>query len=489
MKLYSVYALHHLYNITTVCTDLSENTYFKVVSELTNVYFKFIHPTVGGESEAFSLMLASEAMEDMVRNFGTYYTRGLDDAVDQDYVVDLMGYLEYMPNMNAARTVSHEVEIQSITDSGYLAGVPAIYDKTQTYVNGLFARADWMENLGFDQPDTIAEMEEMLTAMRDTYAPNGPLYSNSMLSDGFTPSFNITTPSRSPFILKDGAVTPVVLDEGYKAYIETMHDWYDKGLLWQDFLSDSSFIAYFNSQPEVLNGDLGVLYDCFVYLDEYNDLGVGEDYELIPIKNPVYNPDDTIHVNMSLAMSKVTQCLVAITTACPDIPLACQFWDYGFSEEGSILANYGVEGETMYFDENGDPQYTEETLNPTEPGWNFYLMQNVYMLQNAPYLRDGMREMNSASEATAQCGVAWVDGTDGDWILPAVTLNAEEGAIRSNIMSDINTFIDENAVRFITGEKPMSEWDAFIAEIEEMGIHEVVAAYETALERYNNRGN
>jgi len=475
-------------NITTVCTDLAENTYFKIVTDLTNVHIKFVHPTVGGESEIFNLMLASEKLEDMVRNFGSYYTRGLDDAIENGYLVDLMDYLEYMPYMNAARTESREVEVQSLTDSGYLAGVPTIFTQTQTYVNGLFARKDWMDALGFDEPDTIAEMEEMLTAMRDNYAPNGPLYNNSMLSAGLELSFNITSHSRSPFMLKDGKVVASILQQGYKDYISTMHDWYEKRLMWQDFLSDNMFITYFNSKAKLLNGEFGVTYDCFVYLDEYNELGVGDNFKLIPIKNPVFNKGDTIHVNGMMAQSKVTQCAVGITTDCVNIPLACQFWDYGFTPEGSILANYGVEGETMYFDANGEPQYLPETLKPSEPGWNFYLMQNVKMLQNAPYLRDGMREMKSVSEDTALCGIAWVEGTDGEYILPPVTLTADEGAVRATIMNEINTYVSENLVRFITGEKPMSEWDDFIDQIRKMGIDQVIEVYEAALTRYYNRG-
>jgi len=475
-------------NISTVCTDLAENTYFKIVTELTNVHISFVHPTVGGESEVFNLMLASEELEDMIRNFGSYYTRGLDDAIEQDYLVDLMGYLDYMPNMNAARTASREVEVQSLTDTGYLAGVPTIFSEVQTYVNGLFARKDWMDALGFGVPDTIAEMETMLIAMRDNYAPNGPLYNNSMLSAGLEMSFNVTGHSRTPFMLKDGKVVASILQQGYKDYIATMHDWYEKKIMWQDFLSDSMFITYFNSKDELLNGEFGVTYDCFVYLDEYNKLGVGDSFKLIPIKNPVFKEGDSIHVNGMMAQSRVQQCLVGITTACPNIPLACQFWDYGFTPEGSILANYGVEGETMYFDENGEPQYTPETLNPTEPGWNFYLMQNTKMLQNAPYLRDGMREMKSVSEDTALCGVAWVEGTDGSYILPAVTLTADEGSVRASIMNEINTYVSENLVRFITGEKPMSEWDAFTNQIESMGIDQVIEVYEAALVRYKNRG-
>lgn len=41
----------------------------------------------------------------------------------------------------------------------------------------------------------------------------------------------------------------------------------------------------------------------------------------------------------------------SITTACHDPELALQYMDYFFTDEGSTLCNYGVEGEGMAFDE------------------------------------------------------------------------------------------------------------------------------------------
>ena len=54
-------------------------------------------------------------------------------------------------------------------------------------------------------------------------------------------------------------------------------------------------------------------------------------------------------------------------------------------------------------------------------------------------------------------------------------------------MSDINTYVVENQVLFITGQKPLSDFDAFIAQVKSMGIEEVEAVYQGALDRYNNR--
>jgi putative aldouronate transport system substrate-binding protein len=56
-------------------------------------------------------------------------------------------------------------------------------------------------------------------------------------------------------------------------------------------------------------------------------------------------------------------------------------------------------------------------------------------------------------------------------------------------MSDLQVFVAENQIKLVTGVKPISELDAFIDQIKEMGIYEVIEMYEAALERYNNRKN
>ena len=79
---------------------------------------------------------------------------------------------------------------------------------------------------------------------------------------------------------------------------------------------------------------------------------------------------------------------------------------------------------------------------------------------------------------------------DGLYNLPtALTFTAEEGTRKANLMSDIRSFVAENQIKFVTGIKPMSEFDAYVEQIRTMGMGEIVEMYEAALQRYNNRLN
>ena len=75
-----------------------------------------------------------------------------------------------------------------------------------------------------------------------------------------------------------------------------------------------------------------------------------------------------------------------------------------------------------------------------------------------------------------------------DYVIPQITRTAEEGERYSSVYSDIQTFANESIPQFIMGTKPLSEFDAFVAQIRSMGIDEVIQIQQTALDRYNNRG-
>ena len=52
-------------------------------------------------------------------------------------------------------------------------------------------------------------------------------------------------------------------------------------------------------------------------------------------------------------------------------------------------------------------------------------------------------------------------------------------ALKDNVpaSSDIETYVKEMKTKFIVGERPIEEWDAFIGELEKMGLKDVCEEY------------
>ena len=48
-------------------------------------------------------------------------------------------------------------------------------------------------------------------------------------------------------------------------------------------------------------------------------------------------------------------------------------------------------------------------------------------------------------------------------------MTGEQNDEVSKIMTPVNTFVEEERIKFITGDRDLSEWDDFVAEIRKLG--------------------
>ena len=72
---------------------------------------------------------------------------------------------------------------------------------------------------------------------------------------------------------------------------------------------------------------------------------------------------------------------------------------------------------------------------------------------------------------------------------PSFTL--EEGDTIAISKTPMSTYLSEERIKFITGERPMDEWDAFVEEYKSMGnVEEVLSVYDNAQQNiYTNVRN
>ena len=61
---------------------------------------------------------------------------------------------------------------------------------------------------------------------------------------------------------------------------------------------------------------------------------------------------------------------------------------------------------------------------------------------------------------------------------------AEETDELNRIMTDINTYREEMTYKFITGQEPLDNFDAFVEQIRSQGIEEAIQIKQDALNRY-----
>ena len=52
------------------------------------------------------------------------------------------------------------------------------------------------------------------------------------------------------------------------------------------------------------------------------------------------------------------------------------------------------------------------------------------------------------------------------------------------MMSDVNTYVEEMVVKFITGQEPVSNLGAFQSRLQQMGIERAIEIKQAGMERY-----
>ena len=67
---------------------------------------------------------------------------------------------------------------------------------------------------------------------------------------------------------------------------------------------------------------------------------------------------------------------------------------------------------------------------------------------------------------------------------PVLTFTNDESDRIKQLKTVIDTVAAEATVKFVLGQKPISEWDAYVAQIKNMGVDELIQIHQTAYARY-----
>ena len=77
--------------------------------------------------------------------------------------------------------------------------------------------------------------------------------------------------------------------------------------------------------------------------------------------------------------------------------------------------------------------------------------------------------------------------SDNAYVIPSYDLNGTDASTFAAIMGDIETYVDEMVLKFITGAESLDGFDDYAATIEAMGLPKAIALKQDGLDRYNAR--
>lgn len=471
--------------------DFSEQVAMvKMINEATNVYIDF-NAVAGGfvEQESFNLMIAGGDYTDIIGVMNYYGSSsgasagsaGHEKAIEDGIIIDLYDDLkEYAPNYWNILTSDDNAYMTMRTQSGYMGCIAQLLKKAGTENQGMIVRKDWLEASGVGSLDTMDQYEQYLTYCKDNYGAYAYLQYEGLDTD-WGSAFNITP---GAFNVVDGKVVHSFTTDAFKDYLTKMNDWYKKGLFNDDFYNDTDITTVrtdmANDLCSFVDGSAEGMSNIFDMNPENASM------ELKATAYPKADGVDEIHVGFESKLIKNSDTW-AISTACDDpIPLL-KLVNWLYSEEGQQMYNWGEEGVAFEYDENGQPQWTDLVVNNPD-GLNFMFASYLYATGVGSVYFPGVYDMEKGFYSYNDDQLEAVDTlaslTDGANNMPAyVSLDNAEQDRYNSVATDLDTYAKGMILKFILGDEPMSNYQAFLDTCMDMGLQQMTDIYQGAYDR------
>lgn len=472
------------YDAITAFGPWEETPFIKEWEKQTGVEVKVIHPN------DFSVYLASGQYADIVYYTWARYPGSASKAIEDGIIVPIEDKLEqYAPDYYSVLHSNPEWLKQATTPDGHIYGFNFIRGDRQLQTSaGIIVRTDWLEELGMEMPETADELYDVLVAFRDKKGATAPMtavwqfMTTRGLDQGiFTSAAGLV---RGSYYQVDGKVHYGYAEENYKGVLEYLHKLYEENLFDHNFLT----IDDATMKSNMLNGISGVTVG-FAGSGIGNILSAArsagnETFELGGAPTLVANKGDR-PLSGQFDNALQTGRAAAITTSCEDVETAMKFLNWCYTDEGCMMMNYGIEGET-YTVEDGKVVYTELiTNNPDGKNVQQALAQYSLGWCEGPFVQK--LSSYQAWEEQKQAIAAWSANDAEKYIIADIAVPTELSDEYSAISSEVSTFVQEQTVAFITGERSLDEFDSYLETLKELNVERMIEIYQIALDEFNAR--
>ncbi len=474
-------------------SSYDKNTIFQRAAEELNLELEFIHPAVGQETDQFNLMITEKELPDIIF-CGNWYAGGVQTAIEHGVFVDLDPYIrKYAPDYLKRLSANADIIREATMDNGKLGAIYGFSEYEEWCYSGPIFNKKALDLIDEEPPKTIADWERVLGKFKNDLGMTHPFTIHPLGLQYLEQAIISAYGAASGFMLdKNGEVVYGPTTNGYIDYLNLIRSWYDKGYIAKSFTTDD----WLKNVDNFKNMKAGVTFD-----NPQNAATLIGDYgvDWIDAPYPVLNEGDKLNVRLKLWYTQSNNgawntCGV-VTNSCKNIARAVDFLNWGFTDEGVLAYNYGTEGVT-YNMVDGKPQFTDYLFNNEITGTDIYTALYRFKCHNGIFVRQEKtaNPIIAAHPENIAIMEKWTEDVDTTGHIPPITYTREEQTIIGLYFADIQQYVEENQMAFITGQTndisstAIAGYDStFKANLKGMGIDDIVNVVKTALNRYYER--
>lgn len=463
-------------------SSYADMPFYQEVEKRTGVKLNIKGPTGGQFEESFNLMIASGELPDIILYdwADKKVAGGPSKYIKEGYILPLNDIIDaYAPNLKKCLAADPEIDKDVKTDDGLYYVFPYYNSEQPAAYAGPVVREDWLKDCGLEAPETVDDWYNMLVNFRDKKGATSPLIWTDWLFE-FTGFLSGAYGTQQAYYLNDeGKIEYGPATQKWKQYLETVSKWYAEGLIDKDIATlDSS-----TSDSKIIGGKTGAFIGTGGSISEKKAMFADVDpkAKLLAVQEPVLNKGETPEFGIcdnrySGLMSS------AITADCKNVELAAKFLDYFYSDEGRLLANFGIEGVT-YNMVDGNPVLSDMVINSDDiqTTMNAYT-NNEFSIVDPRYYPQRMvyPEQKYAIELWAKTNAA-------KHKLPVLLPTQAESDELTKYTTDIETYAEEMFIKFMIGTESLDGYDAYLVHLDELAMQKTLDIYNTVYERYKNR--
>lgn len=474
-------------NVTANVATFADTEYAKAAEKQTGVKIEYQHPVIGQQTEQFNLLIASGELPDIIEHGWYEFPGGPGKAIEDGYIIPLNDYIDkYAPNFKKYLEENPDIDKAIKTDDGKYYVFPFIRGHEKLLLSaGPIVRTDLLSELGIESPVTYDDWYNMLKKFKEA-GVEIPLSFNATNTNEIDQLLGVFG-AELGYYLEDNKIKFGPFAPEFKETLQMLNKWFNEGLLDKNFTTTDSKIR----EANVLQGKVGATYGSGGgQLGKWiQALPADSKIKLGTTAYPVKTAGDKGAKFKSVSDS-YTGYGAAITTSCENPALAVKYIDYFYSEEGSRLANFGIEGKSFEM-VDGVPTYMDNIKKNAE-GLSMSQAMAMYMRSyaNGPFVQNvGYIEQYYALDEQKEALVNWCKDNEYaiQFKIPKILCTSDEASEMAEITNNVNTYRDNMILKFITGIESFDNYDAFIEQMKKFGVERAIEIQQSAYKRYQER--
>jgi putative aldouronate transport system substrate-binding protein len=441
------------------------------LKEKTGVTLEVQTPS-GKLEESLNLAIASKAMPDLMYMPNRKESNKFGQ---QGALVDLMEYMDKMPNLTAWVKKYPEEAKAALSADGKMYMFPNQgFGETNRMI--WLYRKDIFDKEGIQAPATYEELHTALKTLKAKYPDSYPLsirYGQipDEMNANMTVNYGTGEGAYYDFDKKEWLFGPT--EDSYKEMVGMWKIFYDEGLIPPDFLS----LQTKQWQDMVSTGKSFVTIDYISRIDFFNNAMQQE--------NPEFNmqfmaPPAGIAGGKQLnPYFHYMEGGLTVASTSKNIDDVMSYMDFFYSEEGRTLSSWGVEGET-YVKEGDTIKFKPEYNDVIE------MRKQTGLQTSGTYTWIDFGAHLSLFSDNLKYAFEEATKYDPSMMQPRPAFTEKENEIIAITGQAIQKHRDESFAKFVTGSRKLADWDKYVEEMNNLGVDKLLATYKEAYDRVQN---